>query len=128
VQKLFTYPSSLISTYANSRLPKLSNTSLIPQSLSLLSQIVQLITLLTDGKNPRGIPSAKFIEDVALFLTEHAKQTPETVIGALNELYSKYKYMERSFEVSKGNYKAKVPELEQTIEHLEALKVCRTAV
>ena len=40
----------------------------------------------------------------------------ESMLGALNELYSKYKYMETSFEKSKGVYKAKIPEIEQTLE------------
>jgi prefoldin subunit 5 len=38
------------------------------------------------------------------------------MLGALNELYSKYKYMETSFEKSKGVYKSKIPEVEQTLE------------
>jgi hypothetical protein len=40
----------------------------------------------------------------------------ESAIGALNELYSKYKYMETSFEKSKNIYKSKVPDIEQTLE------------
>ncbi len=40
----------------------------------------------------------------------------EACLGALNELYSKYKYMETSFERSKNIYKSKIPEIEQTLE------------
>lgn len=47
---------------------------------------------------------------------EHPKLTVEIALGALNDLYSKYKYMETSFERSKNTYKAKIPETIQTIE------------
>lgn len=46
----------------------------------------------------------------------------EAALGALNELYSKYKYMESSFERSKSIYKSKIPEIEQTIELLEIMQ------
>lgn len=42
-------------------------------------------------------------------------------MGALNELYSKYKYMETSFERSKNIYKSKVPEIEQTLEMVKLM-------
>lgn len=45
----------------------------------------------------------------------------EAALGALNELYSKYKYMETSFERSKGIYKSKIPEIEQTLEMIKAM-------
>lgn len=60
--------------------------------------------LITEGKNPRGIPTAKFIEHVAEFLGD---VSVEAALGALNELYSKYKFMESSFEKSKNIYKSK---------------------
>lgn len=52
-------------------------------------------------------------ENVEDFLQGHSI---ESMLGALNELYSKYKYMETSFEKSKGVYKSKIPEVEQTLE------------
>jgi prefoldin subunit 5 len=72
-----------------------------------------------DKKNPRGIPAALFIESVEDFLKE---ENIEAVLGALNELYSKYKYMEGSFERSKNIYKGKVPDLEQTLELVKLMK------
>ena len=45
----------------------------------------------------------------------------ELILGALNELYSKYKYMEKSFDSSKSIYKSKIPELQQTIDMVEVL-------
>ncbi len=46
----------------------------------------------------------------------------ESAIGAYNDLYSKYKYMETSFERSKGVYKSKIPEIQQTVELIKVLK------
>jgi hypothetical protein len=76
--------------------------------------------LITEGKNPRGIPGAKFIEDVKTFLND---ESVESTLGALNELYSKYKYMEGSFEKTKNVYKGKIPEMEQTLELLQIMKI-----
>jgi prefoldin subunit 5 len=45
----------------------------------------------------------------------------EAALGALNDLYSKYKYMETSFERSKAVYKSKIPEISQSIELIEAM-------
>ena len=75
--------------------------------------------LMSEGKNPRGIPGAKFIDNVEEFLKS---DTVESVLGAMNELYSKYKFMEGSFERSKAIYKGKVPELEQTLELVKLMK------
>jgi len=41
------------------------------------------------------------------------------------QLYSKYKYMEGSFEKTKNIYKGKIPEVEQTLELLKLMKVKR---
>lgn len=78
-----------------------------------------IINKYSDGKNPRGIPTSKFIENVDEFLLD---TSVEAALGALNELYSKYKFMETSFEKSKGVYKSKVPEIEQTLELIQLMK------
>jgi prefoldin subunit 5 len=78
-----------------------------------------ITNLITDGKNPRGIPTAKFIENVEEFLLD---TSVEAALGSLNELYSKYKYMETSFERSKAVYKSKVPEINQTLELIGMMK------
>lgn len=79
-----------------------------------------LMVRITEGKNPRGIPTAKFIENVDDFLQEG--ETVELFIGVLNELYSKYKYMEKSFDSSKAIYKQKVPDITQTLDMVKLLK------
>jgi hypothetical protein len=57
-------------------------------------------------------------EDVDQFLGD---VSVESALGAFNELYSKYKYMETSFERSKNVYKAKIPEIEQTLELIKLM-------
>lgn len=48
-------------------------------------------------------------------------ETVEILLGALNELYSKYKYMEKSFDASKAVYKQKVPDIQQTLDMVKLL-------
>lgn len=80
---------------------------------------LSLQMLITEGKNPRGIPTAKFIENVEQFLGD---VSVEAALGAMNELYSKYKFMESSFVKSKSVYKSKVPEIQQTLELIRMMK------
>jgi Prefoldin subunit len=62
---------------------------------------------------------ARIQEHVEDFL---AGTSVEAAMGALNELYSKYKFMETSFEKTKSNLKSKLPEFEQTLQLLKTLK------
>lgn len=59
-------------------------------------------------------------DDVAEFIKTN-RVTVESSIGAFNELYSKYKYMENSFIRSKNVYKSKIPEIEQTLELVKVM-------
>ena len=63
-------------------------------------------------------------EDIDVFLNTNGT-SPEAAIGGFNELYSKYKYMESSFEKSKSVYKSKLPEIEQTLDMIRLLKTKR---
>jgi hypothetical protein len=60
-------------------------------------------------------------ENVEEFLGD---KSVEAALGALNELYSKYKFMESSFEKSKGVYK--VREVEKPVP-LSVIIVCRAS-
>ena len=51
----------------------------------------------------------------------------EPALGTLNDLYSKFKYMEQSFEKSKSVYKSKIPELSQSIELIEMMVAKKAA-
>eukprot|EP00978_Attheya_sp_CCMP212_P004440 scaffold9688_cov60-Attheya_sp.AAC.11 len=58
-------------------------------SLSLLS--------ITDGKNERDIPAVKFIEDIGAFSESFSPPaSPELMIGAFSDMFSKYKAYETS--------------------------------
>lgn len=81
--------------------------------------------LMTESSsNPRGIPAAKFIENVDEFLGEH---TVESALGSYQELYGKYKYMESHFEKSKAVYKGKLPDITQTLDTVTLLKAQQDA-
>ena len=75
--------------------------------------------IVTGEKNARGIPAAVFIDDVEKFLEG---SSVEVALGAFNELYGKYKYMEKSFENNKAIFKSKIPEITQTLELLKLMK------
>ena len=75
--------------------------------------------IVTGEKNARGIPAAVFIDDVEKFLEG---SSVEVALGAFNELYNKYKYMEKSFENNKSIFKSKIPEIMQTVELLKLMK------
>mmetsp|Transcript_28166 Transcript_28166/g.36903 ORF Transcript_28166/g.36903 Transcript_28166/m.36903 type:complete len:221 (+) Transcript_28166:97-759(+) len=64
-------------------------------------------------KNPRGIPSVVFIEDVESFVSELGIAV-ETGVGAFNQLHQKYKVIEQTKLRLKANYKTKIPEIEKT--------------
>jgi hypothetical protein len=50
---------------------------------------------ISDGFNERGIPQAKFIEDVAAFASSFVPEaSAELLIGAFTDLHSKYKQRE----------------------------------
>ncbi|CAM9250951.1 unnamed protein product, partial [Ectocarpus fasciculatus] len=51
----------------------------------------------------------------------------EPALGALNDLYSKYKYMETSFDKSRSVYKSKIPEISQSLELIEMMIAKRDA-
>ena len=76
------------------------------------------LLLSEEASNPRGIPTAKFIENVEDFLQGNSV---EATLGAYQELYGKYKYMESHFEKSKSVYKQKIPDIEQTLDTVKLL-------
>ncbi|CAM9543449.1 unnamed protein product [Phaeothamnion confervicola] len=74
------------------------------------------------GLSETKIPQVVFIEDVEAFLKSFGDVPAETVIGAFNELYSKYKLYESSLEATRGSMKAKIPDIEKTLELVMHLK------
>lgn len=59
---------------------------------------------ITEGENERGIPVAKFIDDVQQFAEQFTPVAPaELLIGAYSELHQKYKTFEAQL-VNKRKY------------------------
>ncbi|OQS03021.1 prefoldin subunit 3 [Thraustotheca clavata] len=73
---------------------------------------------LIGARNERGIPSALFVEDVQKFV---GNDPVEGIIGALQQLYSKYKFMETNLSKSKQSFKTKIPDTEKDLAMLEHL-------
>jgi len=69
-----------------------------------------------------GIPEAEFIEDVDAYMKKRSAETPEEVVNSLNELYSKYKFMETSLNTKKMRLQRQIPDIEQTLEMLNHLR------
>ncbi|KAK2964689.1 putative Prefoldin subunit 3 [Blattamonas nauphoetae] len=68
--------------------------------------------------NPRGIPSAPFVTDIPQFLQT---RKVEAVIEAINDLYGKYKFMERSLVARRDNLEKKIPDIKNTLSALQHL-------
>ncbi|KAJ4458093.1 putative Prefoldin subunit 3 [Paratrimastix pyriformis] len=71
------------------------------------------------SQNPRGIPPATFIEDLDTYM---ADKTAEEIIGRLQDMYSKYKFMEMKLQQQMANLKAKIPEIKNTAELVQRLQ------
>ncbi|KAL7540332.1 hypothetical protein ACHAWF_006656 [Thalassiosira exigua] len=71
---------------------------------------------ITDGKNDRGIPAARFLDDIDLFAASFKPPaSSELLIGAYSDLYSKFKAYEQQLEQKKATYNEKLPEIEKSI-------------
>jgi len=78
---------------------------------------------ITEGKNDRGIPATKFLDDIDLFANSfNPPASSELLIGAYSDLYSKFKAYEQQLEQKKGTYTEKLPEIEKSITLVRHLK------
>eukprot|EP00164_Ancoracysta_twista_P010452 GFYU01015768.1.p1 GENE.GFYU01015768.1~~GFYU01015768.1.p1 ORF type:complete len:183 (+),score=66.80 GFYU01015768.1:37-585(+) len=69
--------------------------------------------------NPRGIPAAPFIEDVEKFVND--EENADGALRKMNEMYSKYKYMEQRLLANKKTLKQKLPDIKKTLEAVNYL-------
>ena len=76
------------------------------------------MSVTTDQTNPRGIPQAAFIEDVAQF----TKGDPKTTSHELNEIYGKYKYLEYSVNQNRHLLRNKIPDIQRSLDMVTYLK------
>ncbi|KAF1318570.1 Prefoldin subunit 3, partial [Globisporangium splendens] len=72
-------------------------------------------------RNPRGIPAAVFVESVESYMSSIGIRTIEPLVGALQQLYSKYKFMETNLQKSRDSFKRKIPETEKDLAMLKHL-------
>mmetsp|Transcript_15784 Transcript_15784/g.48154 ORF Transcript_15784/g.48154 Transcript_15784/m.48154 type:complete len:130 (-) Transcript_15784:1232-1621(-) len=78
------------------------------------------------GRNERGIPDVRFIDDVDFFLASELNGTAvETVIGAYTTLLSKFRTYEVNLMQQRMKAKLRVPEIEKTLTLIEQLKTKR---
>ena len=78
---------------------------------------------ITDGKNDRGIPATRFIDDIDIFAnTFDPPASAELLIGAYSDLYSKFKAYEQQLDQKKAMYVEKLPEIEKSIHLVRHLK------
>ncbi|KAL7428738.1 hypothetical protein ACHAXH_002679 [Discostella pseudostelligera] len=78
---------------------------------------------ITEGKNERGIPATKFLDDIELFANSfNPPASSELLIGAYSDLYSKFKAYEQQLEQKRATYQEKLPEIEKSISLVRHLK------
>lgn len=77
---------------------------------------------ITEGDNERGIPKAKFIDDVDAFSSSfQPAASAELLIGAYSDLMNKYRNYEAQLQQRQLRLKEKVPELEKSLSLLRTL-------
>jgi prefoldin subunit 5 len=88
--------------------------------------VVANLTLedIVDRRSDRGIPIAKFVDDVQLFSDafEPVPATAELMIGAYNQLHAKYRQYEAAFRQKMARLQDKIPELEKSIALIQHLQ------
>jgi prefoldin subunit 5 len=83
-------------------------------------KVMKCITV-EDEKSRSGIPKVRFVEDVDDFLTRNGL-TLEVAFQYLNELLSKYRFMEIHMQKKKLKMKTKIPEIKRTKDVVDHLK------
>ncbi|ODV96278.1 hypothetical protein PACTADRAFT_2569 [Pachysolen tannophilus NRRL Y-2460] len=80
--------------------------------------------LTTAVTNARGIPQAKFIENIDLFINNKSpsEELINSKLSSIQDLLNQFKFMEESKKVSLQNLKIKVPDLEQNISIIKTLQ------
>ncbi|KAL9186959.1 hypothetical protein ACHAXT_010679 [Thalassiosira profunda] len=78
---------------------------------------------ITDGKNDRNIPKTKFLDDIDMFAASfNPPASPELLIGAYSDLYSKFKAYEQQLEQKRATFKESLPEIAKSIKLVRHLK------
>jgi prefoldin subunit 5 len=84
---------------------------------------IGLDSITETGKNDRGIPATRFIDDIEAFANSFdPPASSELLIGAYSDLFSKFKAYEQQLEQKRGMYREKLPEIEKSITLVRHLK------
>eukprot|EP00696_Hemimastix_kukwesjijk_P014306 gnl/Hemi2/28283_TR9346_c0_g1_i1.p2 gnl/Hemi2/28283_TR9346_c0_g1~~gnl/Hemi2/28283_TR9346_c0_g1_i1.p2 ORF type:complete len:212 (+),score=77.44 gnl/Hemi2/28283_TR9346_c0_g1_i1:34-636(+) len=77
-----------------------------------------------DGQTHRGIPAAIFIEDMENFMRNET--SADSALKRMQELYSKYKFMDTRLAQQKGGLLLKIPEIQKAVDAVQFLIAQRT--
>ncbi|GAO18609.1 hypothetical protein UVI_02062020 [Ustilaginoidea virens] len=75
--------------------------------------------------NPRGIPSAPFVDNVEDYVA--TRQDVEPTLRSFQEMISKYQFMELNLQRRMAGLKGKIPEIEKTLDTVKFLKLRKDA-
>ncbi|CEG42739.1 prefoldin subunit 3 [Plasmopara halstedii] len=87
--------------------------------------LARLNAAIMGERNPRGIPSSVFVDSVESYMTECGVKTIEPLVGALQQMYSKYKFMETNLQKNRETFKRKIPETQKDLDMVQHLMTKR---
>ncbi|KAB8232853.1 tubulin-binding prefolding complex subunit PAC10 [Aspergillus alliaceus] len=76
---------------------------------------------ITPETNPRGIPSAPFIDNVSDYVSTRADVEP--TLRSFQEMISKYQFMEVNTQRRAAGLREKIPDIKKTLEMVRFLKL-----
>jgi|SaaInlStandDraft_5_1057022.scaffolds.fasta_scaffold19283_2 prefoldin subunit 5 len=74
----------------------------------------------SNPNTPLGIPEAVFIRDVDAFVHKHGGV--ERILVELNEVLSKYKFMEQQVEKKRADLSSRIPNIQRALDAIHVLK------
>ncbi|CEJ91907.1 Putative Prefoldin subunit [[Torrubiella] hemipterigena] len=77
--------------------------------------------LTTGETNPRGIPTAPFVDRVEDYIT--TREDVEPTLRNFQELISKYQFMEMNLQRRVAGLKDKIPDIKKTLDSVQFLKL-----
>ncbi|KAL3669731.1 hypothetical protein V7S43_005111 [Phytophthora oleae] len=83
--------------------------------------LARLNATIMGERNPRGIPSAVFVDSVDVFMDACGVKSIEPLVGALQQMYSKYKFMETSLQKNRETFKRKIPDTQKDLDMVRHL-------
>ncbi|CAF4196354.1 unnamed protein product, partial [Adineta steineri] len=89
-------------------------------------RIFQMASITSGGDSEHlGIPTAVFVEDVDSFMQQPENDSVDTVIKRLDDLNSKYRFMEMNLLQKKKRLRGKLPDIQICLDMIEQLRKYR---